>query len=338
MDPDLFDIEERFPSSQLRASLFPEEPTVGSMSLPRQSVALSRTLAEKRADPQHRDIVNADRDGTESHIDDVLFEILEAETEGHLSTINDWIEGSSTSPQLVTEDLLRAFHTIRGGFAMVGVSRIGDVATAAEQLVSRLLFGRLVPTDEAVEALRATAASFRTCLEALRDSSTPIPTLTSLSASLTKLRDELPEIQSSRYSIDPGLAEACSMDFSDADPSLMSSSEPEIGYEARYIESYPPKKRPDGPPPWLIGFSKQFRKDTSGLDRKLMGRILEVLEEVADYTPPFSPRGDTFKPLAGELAGCWRYRLGDHRLVLQPLPARSQINVLTFAARGSVYE
>ena len=68
------------------------------------------------------------------------------------------------------------------------------------------------------------------------------------------------------------------------------------------------------PPPWAIGFSKQFKKDTKALDRKLQGRVLEVLEELSGYEFPFHASGDTFKPLVGELAGCWRYRIGDHRL------------------------
>ena len=93
-----------------------------------------------------------------------------------------------------------------------------------------------------------------------------------------------------------------------------------------------------GPPPWNIAFSKRFQKDLDGLDRKLAGRVLEVLLEVKDFKLPFSARGDTFKPLSGELAGCWRYRIGDHRLVLKPIPEWVQIAAVSFAARGSVYD
>jgi len=92
------------------------------------------------------------------------------------------------------------------------------------------------------------------------------------------------------------------------------------------------------PPPWSVGFSRRFKKDTEGMDRKMMGRILEVLEEMTDYGFPFRAKGDTFKPLVGELGGCWRYRLGDSRLIIQPEVDRAQINAIAFAARGSVYE
>ena len=92
------------------------------------------------------------------------------------------------------------------------------------------------------------------------------------------------------------------------------------------------------PPPWMIGFSKQFKKDTSAMDRRMMGRILEVLEELTDYDVPFQARGDTFKPLTGELEGCWRYRIGDSRLVVQPQIDHARINALAFGARGSIYD
>lgn len=92
------------------------------------------------------------------------------------------------------------------------------------------------------------------------------------------------------------------------------------------------------PPPWFVGFSRKFKKDTHAIDRKLMGRILEVLEEVSEYKPPFQARGDTFKPLKGELVGCWRYRIGDNRLVLQPKVEQAQINAIAFGARGSIYD
>lgn len=94
----------------------------------------------------------------------------------------------------------------------------------------------------------------------------------------------------------------------------------------------------EGPPPWRIGFTSQFRKDVGELDRKLQGRILEALQEVSGYAPPFRAKGDTFKPLKGDLLGYWRYRIGDFRLVIKPIVAESEIDVITFSARGAVYD
>lgn len=92
------------------------------------------------------------------------------------------------------------------------------------------------------------------------------------------------------------------------------------------------------PPPWRIAFTKRFDKDIAQLDRKLQGQILETLRKLASFAWPFQPQGDTFKPLGGDLKGMWRYRLGDFRLVVKPVLAESELALMTFAARGSVYD
>jgi mRNA-degrading endonuclease RelE of RelBE toxin-antitoxin system len=48
-------------------------------------------------------------------------------------------------------------------------------------------------------------------------------------------------------------------------------------------------------------------------------------------------RGDTIKPLSHDYSGLWRYRIGDHRLVYQPVRSQKEILLVEFAARGSVY-
>lgn len=108
------------------------------------------------------------------------------------------------------------------------------------------------------------------------------------------------------------------------------------GVAASYSMDMPQRSSP--PPPWLIGFSRQFKKDTHDLDGKLQGRIFRVLEDLSDYTPPFHPQGDTFKPLKGKFDGCWRYRIGNSRLVVKPEVARAQLNAIAFGARGSIYD
>lgn len=92
------------------------------------------------------------------------------------------------------------------------------------------------------------------------------------------------------------------------------------------------------PPPWGVRFTTGFRRDLRQLDRKLQGRVLETILEITDYPLPFKAMGDTFKPLHGDLKGQWRYRLGDHRLVVKPLEKAGDIELLTFASRGSVYD
>jgi mRNA-degrading endonuclease RelE of RelBE toxin-antitoxin system len=92
---------------------------------------------------------------------------------------------------------------------------------------------------------------------------------------------------------------------------------------------------PKRPPPWFIGMTSGFSKDINKIDRKLQGRILEALNEITQN--PVSLRGDTVKPLSGELEGCWRYRIGDYRLIYSPDKSTGDITLLAFESRGSVY-
>jgi len=90
------------------------------------------------------------------------------------------------------------------------------------------------------------------------------------------------------------------------------------------------------PHPWSIGLSTNFRKAIAGIDKKLQGRILEALSAISDA--PLQARGDTQKPLGGQLKGLWRYRIGDYRLVYQPDVSTSKVIFVDFSARGDVYD
>jgi mRNA interferase RelE/StbE len=89
------------------------------------------------------------------------------------------------------------------------------------------------------------------------------------------------------------------------------------------------------PDEWLLALSKEFVKSIHNIDRKLQGRILEALAEIA--RDPMTPKGDTVKPLTHELSGLWRYRLGDFRLIYQPVPAQKHILLVAFASRAEAY-
>jgi len=79
-----------------------------------------------------------------------------------------------------------------------------------------------------------------------------------------------------------------------------------------------------------------FKKAIRSIDRKIQGRILEALSYIADS--PITTIGDTIKPLTGDLKGCWRYRIGDFRLVYRPDPSTGDITLLSFDSRGSSYD
>lgn len=118
---------------------------------------------------------------------------------------------------------------------------------------------------------------------------------------------------------------------------------PSVYYDLKSARRALEKPKPDcevlfslRTPDWYIGFSNEFLKSIMGVDRKLQGRILEAISKIGDT--PTTPIGDTIKPLTGDLAGLWRYRVGDNRLVYFPHRPSRRITLICFGSRGRIYE
>ncbi|NJB80145.1 Hpt domain-containing protein [Xanthomonas arboricola] len=133
--------------------------------------------------------------GTPASVDSVLREILEAEVATHLETVNAWLQANQAEPQLASEELLRAVHTMSGAFAMTDVPEITLVTTPAESYVKRLLAASLIPSQEGVDAIAATASAIATTVTALRADAPLIPSFAPLSERLRALVETLPEAQ-----------------------------------------------------------------------------------------------------------------------------------------------
>lgn len=84
---------------------------------------------------------------------------------------------------------------------------------------------------------------------------------------------------------------------------------------------------------WRIRFSKEADKSLRKLDRQVSARILDELEEVSRLDDPRT-RG---KALVGNLAGLWRYRVGDYRVVCDIEDEVLVILVVGVTHRSSVY-
>ncbi|WP_442683805.1 Hpt domain-containing protein [Stenotrophomonas sp. JC08] len=132
-------------------------------------------------------------EGTPASVDAVLREILEAEVTQHLGTINDWL--GQSHPQAVTEELLRAVHTMNGAFAMTDVPEITAVTGPAESLVKRLLALTREPDADMVQALAETAQAVSTTVSALQQPSPLIPSFAVLADRLEALAGSLPEVR-----------------------------------------------------------------------------------------------------------------------------------------------
>ncbi|MCC4621125.1 Hpt domain-containing protein [Xanthomonas cassavae CFBP 4642] len=133
--------------------------------------------------------------GTPASVDSVLREILEAEVATHLETVNAWLQATQAAPQLATEELLRAVHTMSGAFAMTDVPEITLVTTPAESYVKRLLAASATPSPDGIDAIAAMAAVIAITVTALRAEAPLIPSFAPLSERLRALVDTLPEAQ-----------------------------------------------------------------------------------------------------------------------------------------------
>ena len=92
----------------------------------------------------------------------------------------------------------------------------------------------------------------------------------------------------------------------------------------------------DGEPEWRFTAASKFTKE---LNRHLgiFDSVLRAIEAIRRR--PTTPRGNTVKPLKGDLHGSWRYRLrGDYRLVYEPDTSRRVISLLSISHRKDVYD
>ncbi|MFZ5662660.1 MAG: Hpt domain-containing protein, partial [Pseudomonadota bacterium] len=136
--------------------------------------------------------------GVPAAVDSVLLEILSAEANGHLATIEQWLadaEGSADGHP-ATEPLRRAIHTLNGAFAMTEVPVITDITGPAETYVKRLLAAGQAADAEGVSAMTAVAAAVRRTLEALQSPMPRVPRFEGLAERIAALRDSLPEARS----------------------------------------------------------------------------------------------------------------------------------------------
>ncbi|WP_182068653.1 Hpt domain-containing protein [Stenotrophomonas pavanii] len=154
---------------------------------------ISRILEAEAAGPEAGETAEAEAIGTPANIDSVLREILEAEVEVHQATLQDWLRSAQQAPLPVSDALLRAVHTMNGAFAMTEVPEITAVTGGAESYIKRALAAEVVPGEDAVAALDATAQAITATMEALQAEQPRIAPQQVLAQRLQALAGELPE-------------------------------------------------------------------------------------------------------------------------------------------------
>ncbi|HME59004.1 MAG TPA: type II toxin-antitoxin system RelE/ParE family toxin [Terracidiphilus sp.] len=95
------------------------------------------------------------------------------------------------------------------------------------------------------------------------------------------------------------------------------------------------KSKPHGIKLWTVEFDDRARRELRKLDAKVQQSILRYLRErVAGSSDP----RQFGKPLRKNLAGLWRYRVGDYRLICRLEENRLVVLVLQVGHRREVYE
>lgn len=84
---------------------------------------------------------------------------------------------------------------------------------------------------------------------------------------------------------------------------------------------------------WRIEIDKGVQRDMRKLDKQTAKRITSKLREISTLDDPRS----TGKALVGNMAGLWRYRVGDYRIICDIEDDVLLVLVVDVAHRSEVY-
>lgn len=84
---------------------------------------------------------------------------------------------------------------------------------------------------------------------------------------------------------------------------------------------------------WHLETSPQFDKAARKLDQQTLHRVKAYLDQVCELEDPRT-RG---KGLTGKLAGYWRYRIGDYRVIVEIHDHALVIIAIMIGHRSGVY-
>jgi mRNA interferase RelE/StbE len=83
---------------------------------------------------------------------------------------------------------------------------------------------------------------------------------------------------------------------------------------------------------WALETSPQVDRVARTLDRQVIRRVKAYLDEVCELEDPRS-RG---KALTGDLAGYWRYRVGDYRVLVEIRDHELVITAISLGHRSTI--
>ncbi|TIH36151.1 type II toxin-antitoxin system RelE family toxin [Subtercola vilae] len=84
---------------------------------------------------------------------------------------------------------------------------------------------------------------------------------------------------------------------------------------------------------WHLETTPEFDKAARRLDKPMLRRIRDYLEDVTELENP----RDRGKGLSADRAGYWRYRIGDYRVIVEILDDQLVLVALDLGHRSEIY-
>jgi chemosensory pili system protein ChpA (sensor histidine kinase/response regulator) len=113
-----------------------------------------------------------------AEFDPVLIEVFSTESEQHLTAVEGWLAGLDADLQhhVITDELLRALHTLKGSARMAGVMPVAEIAGPTEKFCKELRNNGEMADTDVVALVREAASLIRLRVEhLLPDPYAPIP-------------------------------------------------------------------------------------------------------------------------------------------------------------------
>jgi chemosensory pili system protein ChpA (sensor histidine kinase/response regulator) len=150
-------------------------------------------------------------------IDPVLLEILRSEVAQYLQTIRAAIQRSEGALP-VSEELLRAVHTLHGAIAMVDIPLLTQLLSPLEGLFKRLRASNEPLSPLGVRLLGQAADVVDQVMTQFDAPASQLPNIDALTAQITEMRDDYPESQVAHVVFEPQMGEdAAGEAFGEAD-------------------------------------------------------------------------------------------------------------------------
>ena len=198
----------------------PLEEASDARDEPAEEIAVEEIAVEVEAEP-----------ATHEALDPELLAIFRREAEGHLATIEDYVQRARTRGDGVDEALVRATHTLHGSACMAGADPVARIARALEHHVKGYAASRSPLEEEALEAVEAAVDCVRDTLSRLAEPEAGLPDIDAVVERIESLASPASE--------DAPCAETLAAEAAEAEadaPVVEAADEPEVQEVSPVIE------------------------------------------------------------------------------------------------------